>query len=203
MKPRVIVQPDGELLTIEECRAQLNVTPYVLDSDGAGTHPDDALIMAMLGAAREHCENFLGLSLVQRTYEIALDSFPIGAMGIELPMGPVVSVESVVVGEEDSDSLVDAGTYIFDVFSAPGRIVPVTTWPLMFPASNAVRIRYVAGYGDDTDSEPLPFAIRAAILLMLGHLYKNREDTVEGVISSLPNGVEALLRPLRVRLGMA
>lgn len=201
MTPKVIIQPSAELLTIEQCRAHLNVQVYEVDSDGIGTHPDDDLIMAMQGAAREHCENFLGRSIAQKTYEIALDEFPAGA--IELPMPPLVSVSSVTAGE-DSDGPLDAALYVVDDYSVPARVVPVDTWPTVIAATNLIRIRFVAGYGEESDGvEPLPYAIRAAMLLMLAHLYENRSDTDEKAIASIPNGVEALLRPFRVRLGMA
>lgn len=42
-------------------------------------------------------------------------------------------------------------------------------------------------------------SIRAAMLLTLGHLFRNRENTVTGVtVESLPHGVCHLLRPFRV-----
>lgn len=45
--------------------------------------------------------------------------------------------------------------------------------------------------------------IRAAILLMVGHLYANREDVAAGVtFSRLPVGAEYLLMPNRVQMGV-
>lgn len=45
--------------------------------------------------------------------------------------------------------------------------------------------------------------IRAAVLLILGHLYANRENTVTGVsVQALPMGAHALLWPYRVGLGV-
>lgn len=42
-------------------------------------------------------------------------------------------------------------------------------------------------------------AIKAAVLLIVGHLYANREDVVTGVSSTaLPNGAEWLLQPYKV-----
>ena len=47
------------------------------------------------------------------------------------------------------------------------------------------------------------YAIKAAILLMLGHLYANREDVVAGVsVAQLPNGARSLLRPHRIVNGV-
>ena len=73
MTPKVIAGATVEPLTVAECRAHLEAQAYE-DSD---VDPiDDAMIDGWLAAAREHCENFLGLSLATRTLEIALDSFP-------------------------------------------------------------------------------------------------------------------------------
>lgn len=45
-------------------------------------------------------------------------------------------------------------------------------------------------------------AIRAAMLLILGHLYANREDVVAGVsVAELPMGSRALLAPYRQGMG--
>lgn len=42
-------------------------------------------------------------------------------------------------------------------------------------------------------------AIKAAVLLIVGHLFANREDVVAGVsVSQLPNGAEWLLQPYKV-----
>ena len=197
---KIIAQPAGELLTIDECREHLRVQPYEVDSEGVGTHPDDAQIMAMLSAARAHCENFLGISIAQRTYELSLDQFPSGPINVAMP--PVVSVESVTVGE-GSDALLDPDTYIVDDFNAPVRLVPVDTWPTVTAATNLIRIRYVTGFGTGSDDVPLPWEIRAAMLLLLGSLYAHREDATEKALASVPTGVDGLLRPLRVRLGRA
>ena len=45
--------------------------------------------------------------------------------------------------------------------------------------------------------------IQAAVLLTVGHLYMNREDTVIGVSAAeLPHGARDLLQPYRVGLGV-
>ena len=42
-------------------------------------------------------------------------------------------------------------------------------------------------------------AIKAAVLLIVGHLYANREDVLAGVsVAKLPNGAEWLLAPYKV-----
>lgn len=178
-------QPSAELVTIAECHAHLRVEPY----DNSGTHPDDAMILAMLASAREHCENFLGFALAVQTYQGALDQFPDGA--IEFPVSPLVSIQSITAG----GVLVDAANYTVDTFGA--RALPVTVWPTVATDTNTVRILFTAGGG------LLPFAARAAMLLTLTHYYDNRSDSTERQAYTLPTGAEALLRPLRIRRGMA
>jgi exosome complex RNA-binding protein Rrp42 (RNase PH superfamily) len=42
-------------------------------------------------------------------------------------------------------------------------------------------------------------SVKAAVLLIVGHLYANREDVVAGVsVAQLPNGAEWLLQPYKV-----
>jgi uncharacterized phiE125 gp8 family phage protein len=200
MALKLIYRPVGELLTIDELRAHLNVQPYDIDSDGNGTHPDDAQILAMASAARAYAENFTGLVIGPALYEMALDEFPDGA--IEFPVGPVNSIESITVGA-GSDSMLDDLTYNLDAFSVPARAVPVAAWPSVTAAPNLIRVRFLAGFGVGSDDEPLPWEIRAAMLLLVGSLYANREDSTDKPYMSMPIGVDALLRPRRVRLGMA
>lgn len=58
----------------------------------------------------------------------------------------------------------------------------------------------------DEAPEALPMivnaAVRAAILLILGHLYANREDVVATAVNKLPMGAYSLLYPHRVGLGV-
>jgi uncharacterized phiE125 gp8 family phage protein len=217
--PKVIVAPEAEPITTEEARAHLEAPAYE-DSD---VDPiDDTMIEGWLGAAREMCEQFLGLSLATQTLEIALDAWPTvaadGTTAINLPMGPVrqilqimtPAVDGFTSDDVDSDSAADVAVfadgevnpdqYSLDDYSKPERAYPITSWPTITAATNAIKIRYLAGYGVESDGgEAMPRAARAAILVTLAHLYAHRGDED----AQLPPTAEALLRPLRVRLGMA
>lgn len=206
LRAKVLVHPTGRLLSLDTCREHLEVVPIDGDSDNE-THPDDALILGMLDAAVAHAEQFTGLSILVRTWEAALDQFP--AAGFELPRPPLIELESFSV-VNDSDGELDASTYVVDDYGTPEQPVvlrPVSSWPSIVNAPNTIKVRYRAGYQSeedpDSDAAPLPRSLRSAILLLLAHLYENREDSVEKALASIPNGAEALMRPLRVRLGMA
>ena len=46
-------------------------------------------------------------------------------------------------------------------------------------------------------------AIQAALLLIVGHLYANREDVLAGVsVAQLPNGSQYLMQPYRSGMGV-
>lgn len=215
-----------EPITIADCRAHLEQMVY---NDSDIDPIDDALILDKLGIAREHCENFLGLSLTTRTLEVALDRFPASTsrhrddLSIELPNGPVREIVSVMVtppdieftsDDLDSDSLagspiwadgtVNPSGYVLDDYSSVARLRPVGAWPSVTSSANAVKVRYLAGYGVDSEGgQELPKAIRGAILLTLGELFANRENAGDVQLHEIPTSAQALLRPLRVRLGMA
>ena len=203
MTPKIVIEPISELLTLDECRLQCRVDPLEYDSDGIGIHPDDDLIMAYQMAARVSCEEFLGLSLTPRTYEVAMDDFPTDNDGeIELPMGPVTAIVSVTVGT-GSDSLMDPDEYQLRTFSVPNKLVPASTWPAITAAPETIRIVYTAGYEPDlSDGQTVPKTVMQAVRLLLADWYKNREDTGPNDVQ-IPNGVQTLLRPHRIRLGMS
>lgn len=210
MRYKIITHPTEEPFTLEQCRQQLEVQPYEFDSDGVGTHPHDAMILRKLSEARRFCERYTGLSFAPQTLELALDTFPTkaGVSGaIKLPMSPANEIISVSYLDADgAQQVMDPLTYVLDNYSVPGWLMPAadTSWPTTSTGSNTVRIRYIAGYGEGSDLEPIPPDAGSAIMLMLGHLYANRESAVIGTISSeLPFGVEAFLTPLRVNFIVA
>jgi len=205
MKIKTISDPAASLLSIETCRGQLEIVTIDVDSDGIESHPDDSLILSMLDAAVRHAEEFTGRSISIRTYEQAADEFPDGDITIMRP--PFINLLAFTTGLGSDQAELDATLYTVDDYGDIATLRPVTVWPTLTEEPNTLKIQFRAGYnseGDpDTDAQTLPANIRAAILLMMAHLYESREDSVEKAMASIPNGFEALLRPMRVRLGMA
>jgi len=217
---KVISTAAGPLIPLETLRQQCELVAIDGDSN-AESHPDDELLLAYLDAAVEHAEDFTGLSIALRTYEVAFDSFPWmsawNSRGIELPRPPLIRVDSFFAPDGGSDGELDEGTdYLVDDFRVPARLVPVTSWPSMTRATNALRIQFTAGYmtpayeeasdfsvSDYAGAQPLPHAIRQALLLMVRHFWEHRSDSVEKTLATIPNGFKDLLRPKKVILGMA
>lgn len=216
MSLKIVAEPTVEPISLDEARTHLGLTPY---DDSDGSHPHDAMVQGFITAVRTWAEEWTGLSLAVKTYELALDEFP-EVDEIELPMAPVIAIESVthVVASETSDGETDYTTetmleneYVLDGHQKPAWLLPAagTSWPTTASVINAVRVRYLAGYLTEANTDYpealiLPGAIKSAMFLLLGDFYENRGNTIIGTISSeLPMGVKALLRPYRVNLGMA
>jgi uncharacterized phiE125 gp8 family phage protein len=192
MALKLITAPTSEPLTLDEAKSHLHVDHTT----------DDALIQIYLAAARDDCERWTGRAFMPQTWELTLDQFPTGE--VLIPKPPLQSVSSIKYDDASgTEQTLATSQYTVDSVSQPGWVVPVPAgWPTTtFEGVNSVRIRYSAGYASAAD---VPGAIKAAILLMLGTLYDNREDVVVGTSAlPLPLSAQYLLRPLRVSLGMA
>ena len=181
--------PSEEPVTLQEAKSHLRV-------DAAD---DDALITSLITAARETVEHITRRALVTQTWDYFLDAFPSGDE-LALPLPPLRAVTSITYKDKDGNvSTFDASNYVVDTASEPGRVVlkSSATWPsaTLWPAS-AVTVQFDAGYGGAAD---VPQAIKQGLLLLVGHLYENREAIVPGtVLREIPMGVDALLWPYRV-----
>jgi uncharacterized phiE125 gp8 family phage protein len=192
---KVVERPTAEPITLEELRAHLR-----LDANGeVPSHPDDALVLGYLSAAREHAELYVGFALAPQTLELALDEFPCDGDALELEGGEVSSVASVVYVSGAGELVaLDPTKYVLDPYSTPAWLLPAygsASWPETLPVANAVRVRYSVG------AQPLSPSIRAALLLLVGHLYENREETSAVQTYALSKGVNSLLR-LHRRMGV-
>lgn len=186
-------EPPLEPVSLAEAKAHLR-----LDVDDENT-----LLEALIKAAREWAESYCRRSFVQRTLELRMDDFP---AEIRLPRGPVVSVTHIKYTDSGGSlATMDAADYQVDVYASPARIIPVFggTWPTPKTGTlNAVLVEYEAGYapvGSPTDADNVPLAIKAAIKLIVGHLFEHRALAAERVLSEVPFAVKHLLAQYEIR----
>lgn len=208
MRARIVTQPltADEPISVDEAREHCEA-PRIGDS--VTDDADDAKFLRWIRAARAHAEEFTGLKFARVTLEVALDAFDADEPVIELPWYPVIEVTSFTYGTPGSSDSSDAYTlqlgtdFYLDTYTHPARIVPVSTWPQVTASTNIIRIQYTAGFGSAEDQDPVPPDALAAMYLTVGHLFGNRESTTEKAMSVLPLGIDDLLRPHRILLGMA
>jgi uncharacterized phiE125 gp8 family phage protein len=195
---RLIVPPPIKPVTLAEAKAHLRVD----NTD------EDALINILIDAATSYIDGptgFLGRALVDQTWELLLDAFPVNE--IKIPIPPLLEVVTLnYFGTDGIEVTLNPAAYTVDDVNEPGWIVPDGTWPATFNGINSVVVRFRAGYVDTTISpaNDVPGDIKAALLLYLGSLYANREQVIAGVAAlELPWGADQLLRRKRIDLSMA
>ncbi len=131
-----------EPVTLAEAQTFLGV-PVLSPIDAAS----DALIEAMITAARETAEIYQHRDLVRKQYDLRLDEF----WGNEIELRPhLVSVDAVSYTDSGgtTTTLTETTDYIVDTSKQPGVVMPAygKTWPTFtaYPSS-AVLIRFTCG----------------------------------------------------------
>ena len=162
---------------------------------------DDNEITILIKAARQAVEQYTNLALLPKTIDEVFDEFPQACRqknpfgAFSLTVSPVSSVTSITYTKTDETSTtVAASVYDVDTTTTRARIAPKVNqyWPTdVYLGMSPITIRYVAGYADTT---ALPAPLRQAMLLTIGHWYRNREDTVR----KMPTQAEWLLNKYRV-----
>lgn len=185
MSARVITPP-AAVVDLDTAKAHLNVE-----------HPDhDHLIELYVQAATATIDGpggWLGRALGVQTLEARFDAFACEL--VKLPCPPLISIGSVAYDDGDGvEQTLDEDQYTLD---PEGLLLAYeASWPNTRTQRGAVRVTYDAGYEDG-----IPGPITAAILLMTGDLYANRETAVVGTVAAkvpMSTTVENLLSPFRV-----
>lgn len=187
--------PSVEPITLTEAKNHLRVD----------ISDDDDLISGLIVAARRVTEAQLRRALVNQTWDYTIDAFPWFRIThpdynftrvdyeIRLPIATATGVTSLTyVDWNGTTQTVDSGNYLFTA-GEPGRLVPypykIWPWPRIQPA--AATIRFTAGYGATAAS--VPATIKAAIKLLVGGWYENRESITSQSLNAIPMGVDMLL----------
>ena len=144
--------PPDEPVTYEEAITQANIDDIAGDQD---------LIEAYIVTARQQCEAFVNMSLINREV-VAIVNNSLG--GIYLPYGPVIEVFSVT---DKEDVEVDY------------KIDGVKWKQLRYPEYNWLKVIYTAGYSE------LPQVFKRAILQQVAYLYEHRGDEKADTFSPL------------------
>jgi uncharacterized phiE125 gp8 family phage protein len=177
---RRITDAGSEPLTLDEVKLHLRVD----------LTDDDTLITRLISAARRICENYTERSFITQTWKASIDSFP---DVVELLHGPVSAVSAISYTDIDGNTqTMDASDYILDLENVIARITPATSWPSTQNIINAVSVTYTAGFGSSASN--VPDDIKAAMLLIIGKMYDQREDSV----LKLPSASEYLLDPYKI-----
>jgi len=202
-KIRIITPPSIEPVSLEEVKLHTRISHDV----------EDDLLNNWIVSARKLAEDFQRRAFIAQTLEISFDEFP--PMPIYLPHPPTIWVQSIkyynylnavttlyedfynplTTTEEPGTEPDTNDNFLIDEDNEPGRICFAygCSWPsVVLRDMNAVKIRYVAGYGDS--AEDVPETVRNAIMLYCTHMNDNRSSETDAI----PKQFFDLLRPDRV-----
>jgi uncharacterized phiE125 gp8 family phage protein len=183
---KVVTPPTIEPVTLAEALTHCHVSSDV----------EDDWFTATIKAAREAAENYQHRSYIEQTLELTFDCYP--ETPILLPLGPTVedSVASIKIYDTaDAETSLTLTDFFIDTDADPARISfnYGLTWPTTTLRNHSsVVIQYKAGYG--TTAASVPYSVKEAMLLYIGHFYNNRA----GEISEFPKAFHDLLRPDRL-----
>lgn len=199
--PRPSNNVADEPITLDVARLHLR-----LDTEGSPqAHPDDALVEALIVAAREAAESYTGLAIAYQSYTLALDEFPDAA--IVLGKWPINAISSITYKDaNNATQTVSSADYFLDNYARPGEVAlqPTKSWPATAAVANAVVVTFTAGFTDalSPDPYPLPKSLKQALLLTIGHLYDHREAVSATEKYEMPMGVISLMTPHRISMGL-
>lgn len=166
---------------------------------------DDALIYGWIGMATEDAQHETSRQLITATYDEYYDRWPAcadarGERALKLYWSPVQSVTSVkYLDSAGALQTLDPANYRVDTVSARARVVikPDASLPALADQSQAVVIRYVAGYG--TEPDHVPEKIRQWIILNVATRGEFREALADRAPAELPRWfVDGLLDRYRL-----
>lgn len=202
----VITEPVTEPISLDEAKLHLRVD-----------HCDeDYLIASLISAARRNVETFMRRPVISTKYRLTIDRFPGYGLPsfiqnelaafvadwsdliMRLPVGGVTAIDSIkYIDTSQVEQTLSSSNYILDASEQPARIAPAynKAWPATLAQIAAVKIEFFAGYASPS---VVPKDIIAALKLMLGHLYENREAVASQTMNEIPMGAEYLLWPHRV-----
>lgn len=191
MAIQVTVPPAVEPLSLAEVKLHLRVT---------NSREDSSITRAAL-AARRYIEQMTG-PLVTQTIRETFAGFPPSTLCLSYPEVRTVTTVAYMDAQGTAHT-VPLSDYLL-TYRGPGtpaQLNPIASarWPVgALQPGLPVAVDYVAGFGGAAD---VPEEIKAAILLLVGHLYENREDELRGnnaIPSRLQAGVFALISHYRM-----
>jgi uncharacterized phiE125 gp8 family phage protein len=186
MSAVLLTAPAAEPLSLADAKAFLRVEHG----------DDDAIITALISAARHHVEALTRLGLMTQTWRVVLDRWPDNGR-IRRKLGPLRSVSAARIHNESGDTVaLDDDRFVVD--AAAGTIA-APGWSLPIPgrATAGIELDIEIGFGDAPAD--VPQILLQAIRMLVAHWYENRGLVSIGQsIAMMPPSVNAMIASHRV-----
>jgi uncharacterized phiE125 gp8 family phage protein len=182
----LLIEPAIEPLSLAEAKAFLRVE----------TDDDDALISALIAAARLHVESQTQLALITQRWRMVFDCWPRHGR-IAVRPAPLKAVDAARVFDAGGHAHpIDMQAFVPDLGASMLAFMPWSV-PVTTRIAAGIEIDVTVGFGDAAADVPEP--LRQAIRLLVAHWYDNR-----GLIAAdresavMPASAAALIAPYRV-----
>ena len=191
----VVVEKPEPFVTIDEAKRAARIDP--------GNNDDNDLLASFIAAACQHIDNpekWFGRAVGPQVWEVRLDRF--GCEPVRLPGREILQVIEVGYIEPNGAAQIAAA----DLYELRGDELGSAwgkSWPAFRRQSEAVRIKYRAGYGKLEGGEwiaDVPAPIKTAVLMHVAHLYANREAVAGETMLPVPLGYHDMLEDYRAWL---
>lgn len=184
------------------------------------TSDDDSLIAGLVSSTTNVMKQYLRRSLISETLELTMDGFwksgsedgliklgegvHIGHYGsitgygneFDLPFRPIQSITSIKYYDTaNTENTLSSAYYSLDETGGRVYLNEGYSFPTNLRKREAVKVRYVAGYGDDDTDIPAP--IVQAIKMHVANLYDCRE-----ACGSLPDMCKSMVAGYKLFDGM-
>ncbi len=158
-------------------------------------------MLRLIAAARRQVEALTHRRLITQKWRLYFDGFPAAYYGrcgdiVLFDVAPVSTIDAVKYIDSNGALATLASTEYQLVAEAPARVALAygKSWPSMRGDRDGVRVEVTCGYGL---AATVPEDIKAAILLLIGHLFDHRSD-VDLQLEQMPSGSMTLLSPYMV-----
>lgn len=206
---KVITPPSAatRIISVDEMKDYLRVD----------TTDDDTLIGELIDTATEMARDHTRRAILEETLELTMDGFSdtgidetrlgrgvhdmskSAALGygdeFNLPFPPIVSITSIkTFSTDNTESTYDSAKYELDETGGRVYLNQSQTWPVNLRDREAVKVRYIAGYGSSATG--IPLAIKQAIRQHTAAMYECRQAC------EMPKSCKALLSPYKLLDGL-
>lgn len=185
---KLVTGPSSEPITLAEAKLYLRVD----DST------EDALITAIITAARRKFENDTYHYLMPQTWELYLNQNEINSEQISINKSDITAISSVkYYDQSNTQQTLSTSDYQTAIQGRPYSI-QLTTVPQVYNRLEAMVIRFTLGY---TNAAAVPEDIKTAIKTLIGTLYENRQTIVTGTqVNEVPDTYKFIMENYRNRV---
>lgn len=176
--------PNVEPVSVYDAAKHCNVTD----------HTDDDYLGELVIAARMMLEQVCWSAFITQTWQYWFNSF---STRMFIPRPPLQSIGFVKYTAVDG-TLTTVDSAVYETSAELGfdyvRLAYQQSWPSHRGHGDSVTIEVTSGYGDSRTDVPYP--IRQAIKLLVGHMYRIRGDEPP---QQLPAAVSSLIAPYKIK----